>query len=152
MKQDEYSTARPTLKRWSNRNPLVEPRTGLRVGGRGGGGATKDSRPNTNQLIRFKIKLIYFWIVHYFLQLVVLSFLSLLSLLIWNYVVHLFASLYCSKRSYILSYEVSAQPLITMCITESKFNSEIKCLILSGPSLHGEYGFVKLVNVGQTAE
>ena len=25
MKQDEYSTPRPTLKRWSNRNPTVEP-------------------------------------------------------------------------------------------------------------------------------
>ena len=26
MKQDEYSTARPMLKRWSNRSPTVEPR------------------------------------------------------------------------------------------------------------------------------
>ena len=26
MKQDEYSTIRPTLKRWSKRNPTVEPR------------------------------------------------------------------------------------------------------------------------------
>ena len=25
MKQDEYSTARPALKRWSNRNTTVEP-------------------------------------------------------------------------------------------------------------------------------
>ena len=26
MKQDEYSTTRPTLKRWSNGSPAVEPR------------------------------------------------------------------------------------------------------------------------------
>ena len=26
MKQDEHSTARPTLKRWGKRSPIVEPR------------------------------------------------------------------------------------------------------------------------------
>ena len=41
MTQDEYSTARPTLKRWNNRNPTVKPQC---------------ARPNTEHRAPTKLK------------------------------------------------------------------------------------------------